>query len=157
MNNLHGRRVSVLALTFSASLALGGCAALALPMLAPLLGGGSSGLVKAGTEYAKNGTVYRTFSAPFDHVRLAMLDTFQRLDVKVLEEDRDWDTGILTIRGAAYDRKVTLALEPVTPGMTRVQVKVGKGWGRDQATASEIVTQAELSVEPPSRTATARR
>ena len=48
MNNLQRRRVSVLALTFTASLALGGCAALALPVLAPILGGGSSGLVKAG-------------------------------------------------------------------------------------------------------------
>ena len=78
MNALALRRVSFSALTLGVALALCGCAALALPALAPLLGGGASGAVKAGTEYAKNGTVYRTFSLPFDQAHDAMLETLQR-------------------------------------------------------------------------------
>ena len=140
----------------SAALALGGCAALALPMLAPVLGGGTTSLVKAGTEYSKDGTVYRTFSAPFDEVRDAMIATFERLDIKLIEEQRR-DNGMVTIRGAAYDRRVTLALEAVTPRMTRVRIAVNKGWSKDQATASEIVEQAERSVEPDEASRTARR
>jgi hypothetical protein len=150
------RRVSLSALTLGAALALCGCAALALPALAPVLGGGASGAVKAGTEYTKNGTVYRTFSVPFDQARDGMLETFQRLDIKVIEEKRH-DKGTTTIRAAAYDRRVTLDVEPVTPSMTRIRVMVGKGWGKDRATASEIVEQAERTVEPEAAAKTARR
>src|SRR5215510_6812342 len=148
--------MTLLALTVGAALALNGCAALALPMLAPLLGAGTSGAVKAGAEYSQNGTVYRTFSAPFDQVRDGMVTTFERLDVKLIEEKRH-DNGSVTIRGVAYDRRVTMVLEPVTPRMTRVRIAVNKGWGRDAATASEIVAQAEAIVEPEATARTARR
>jgi hypothetical protein len=149
------RRATLSVLTFGTALGLCGCAALALPALGPLLGGGASGAVKAGTEYTKNGAVYRTFSLPLDRAHEAMLDTLQRLDIKVLEEKRH-DKGSMTIRAAAYSRRVALELEPVTPSMTRVKVVVGKGLRRDSATASEIVEQAERTVEP-EMTKTARR
>jgi hypothetical protein len=156
VSSLALRRVSLSALTLGVALALCGCAALALPALAPLLGGGASGAVKAGTEYSKNGTVYRTFSLPFDRTHDAMLETLQRLDIKVIEEKRH-DKGTVTIRAAAYGRRVTLGVEPVTPTMTRVHVAVGKGLGKDRSTASEIVEQADRTVEPEVGARTTRR
>jgi Protein of unknown function (DUF3568) len=143
----RSRRVILLVAMLIAALPLGGCAVLALPALGSAVGGAGSA-VKAGTEFTKNGTAYRTFSTSFDTTHDALLTTLKQLGIKVTEEERYRD-GSATIRAQAYGRKVVLGLEPVTPRMTRLRLTVSKGLGKDRATASEIITQAERALEPP--------
>lgn len=143
------RRVTLLVATLSAALPLAGCAALALPALgAAAVEAGAGSAVKSGTEYTSRGTAYRTFSVPFDKVHDAVLTTLQQLEVKITEEERDRD-GSATLRGEAYGRRVVLGIEPVTPRMARLRLTVSKGFGKDRATASEIITQTERALERP--------
>ena len=140
-------RQVVTVLLFAASILLGtsGCALLALPVVGSALSSGAGSVAKFGTERTM-GSSARTFSASTDDVHETALSTLQRLGVKVLEEERDRD-GLMTIHGRAYDRRVTMKIEPVTPVMTRVMLRVRHGWSKDEATATEIVAQVARDVE----------
>jgi hypothetical protein len=147
---------AVAVLVFAVSVVLGtsGCALLALPMVGSALSSGAGSVAKLGTERSL-GSSARTFSAPTDEVHDTALSTLQRLGVKVLEEERARD-GLMTIHGLAYERRVTMKIEPVTPVMTRVTLRVRHGLGKDEPTAAEIVAQIAQDVDQ-AVTRTARR
>lgn len=129
-------------------LALGTSGCVALPALgAAAASGGASSVVKAGTDYTfGGGAAARTFSAPLNEVHDAALGTLQRLGVKVTEEEKT-EAGLAVLRGEAFERKVSVTLEPVTPAMTRVTIGVRAGLARDQATAIELLAQTERALE----------
>jgi hypothetical protein len=64
------------------------------------------------------------------------------------EEERD-ENGFVTLRGEAYDRSITIGLEPVTPVMTRLRMVVRRGITRDRATAAEILAHIEQAFPRP--------
>lgn len=136
---------AVLLFAVSVTWATSGCALLALPVVGSALSSGAGSVAKLGTEHSM-GSSARTFSAPTDDVHDTALSTLQRLGVKVLEEERARD-GLMTIRALAYERHVTMKIEPVTPMMTRVVLRVRHGLGKDEATAAEIVAQVARDVE----------
>ena len=60
---------------------------------------------------------------------------------RVSDETPDDDS--VKISAEAFRRKITVQLEAVTPALTRLKMVVRRGWfGRDRATASELIEQA---------------
>jgi hypothetical protein len=136
-------------LVLCAALLLSGCAALPLGAVgAAAISSGAGSAMRAGTEYTLGGTVYRTFTASPETVHATTLATLQRLGVRMNEEERD-ENGFVTLRGAAYDRSVTIGLEPVTPVMTRLRMVVRRGITKDRATAAEILAHIERAFQRP--------
>ena len=128
-------------------LALGTSGCVALPALgAAAASGGASTVVKAGTDYTFGGAAARTFSAPLNEVHDVAIGTLQRLGVTVTEEEKT-AAGVAVLRGEAFERKVSVTLEPVTPAMTRVTIGVRAGIARDRATAAELLAQTERALE----------
>jgi hypothetical protein len=136
-----------LALVILVAIVACGCAALPLGALgAAAVSGGASSAMKAGTDMSFGGTVSRTFSAPLEEVHDAALATLQRLGIKTTEEERT-EHGHAVVHGEAYGRTVSVAIEPITPVMTRVSLAVRSGLTRDRATAHEILVQTERALE----------
>lgn len=62
------------------------------------------------------------------------------------------------LRLSAIDRTVRIDLQPITGAMTQMRVMVRNGTlGKDLATASELVAQTELVLEPPADQRQAQR
>jgi len=136
---VYARLAAVLALSLMAS----GCVAVAaLPALGLAAMGDVAGAgTKAGIEYSIGGTAYRTFSAPLDDVRCAVLQSFSDLEIDITEDETP-DDGTAQISAEAFRRKITVRLEPVTPVLTRLKMVVRRGWfGRDKATSTELIEQ----------------
>jgi hypothetical protein len=131
-----------LALLFLLALSASGCVAAALPALGlAAMSDAAGSAAKAGVEHTIGGSAYRTFSAPLDEVRTAVLQSFGDLEIDVTE-DEELDDGGARIVGEAQHREITVKLEPVTPALTRLKMFVRKGWfGRDSATSSELIEQ----------------
>ncbi len=148
-------------LLVTSAAALPGCAALGLEAGSAgiaAIQGGAGAIVKAGTEYKANGTVYRTFSLQRDTVHDAFVTTLHRLDIGI-QQDRESDTRA-TILGSVGGQKVEIRLEPLTHAMTRVRVIVKKSrFAKDGATASELLAQVEdtLGLRPGGGSVAARR
>jgi hypothetical protein len=140
------RSASVLLLVLML-LALSGCAAIPLAALgASAFGEGAKAAVNAGAEYTSGGAVLRTFSLPLDELRLAVGDTLARMEIAVWRDEVVDDERRIVAR--ARDRELQLRLEPVTRTVTRLRIVVSEGYFRkDRATATEIVTQTERTVE----------
>lgn len=137
---VYARLAAVLALALMAS----GCvAAAALPALGLSAMGDVAGAgAKAGIDYSIGGTAYRTFSAPLDDVRCAVLQSFSDLEIDIAEDETPDDDSV-KISAEAFRRKITVQLEAVTPALTRLKMVVRRGWfGRDRATATELIEQA---------------
>jgi hypothetical protein len=133
------RLLALLLLAFSAS----GCvAAAALPAVGMTMMSDAAGSVaKAGVEHTMGGAAYRTFSAPLDDVRMAVLQSFRELEIDITE-DAPIVGGGAQIVGQALHRQITVKLEPVTPALTRLKMVVRKGvLGRDRSTSSELIEQ----------------
>ena len=128
------------------TLGLSGCAAVALiPLGASALSGGTAA-VRAGTEHTKSGTVYRTFSLPVAQLREAVSETFARMELAIIEDELDGLDRRITAR--ARGRSLVLTLEPLTRTVTRARLTVSAGhFGKDRATASEIIVQLEHTVD----------
>lgn len=130
------------------SLGLGGCAALGLTGAAVGAGAFSAGAgaaVQAGKEFTRSGVVYRTFSQPLPEIRLALSDALARMELAIVRDEVDGVERVLVTH--AREREVTIRLQPVTRTVTRLRVVVVEGrFGKDRATASEIVTQTERTV-----------
>jgi hypothetical protein len=109
---------------------------------------GAGTAMRAGTEYTLGGTVYRTFTASPEILHSTTLATLDRLGVRMNVEERD-ENGFVTLRGEAYDRSITIGLEPVTPVMTRLRMVVRRGITRDRATAAEILAHIEQAFPRP--------
>jgi hypothetical protein len=137
-----------LALLVALALSSSGCiAAAALPIGMAALSGGASSAVKAGTDYTLGGAAYRTFSAPQDEVRRAVRAAFAGVEITVTE-DEPLDNGAHWIEGTALNREIHVRLEPLTPSLTRLRMVVRQGWfGRDKATASELIDQTAHSLQ----------
>jgi uncharacterized protein YceK len=131
------------------AVALSGCAAIPLSLAsigAGAFSGGAGAAVSAGTEYASGGVVYRTFTLPLDELRLALGDTLARMEIAVVRDEVVGDERRIEAR--AHQRVIKLRLEPVSRTVTRLRLVVSeKPFKTDRATASEIVTQTERTVE----------
>jgi hypothetical protein len=105
--------------------------------------------VKVGTDYTLGGAAYRTFSAPLEDVRGAVLVSFADLEIEVTEDEPlDAEGGGAVIVGEAAHREIRVTLESLTPRLTRLRMVVRQGWLlRDRATASELIDQAVRSLE----------
>jgi len=134
--------VLALALVTSGCVAVAALPALGLAAMSDAAGAGA----KAGLDYTFGGTAYRTFSAPLDDVRWALLQSFNDLEIDITEDETS-DDGSATISAEAFKRKIAVQLEPVTPALTRLKMVVRRGWfGRDRATSTELIEQTERAL-----------
>jgi hypothetical protein len=134
-------RVLALVLVLAAA-TTSGCAAAALPAVGlAAMSDAAGSAAKAGVEHTMGGSTYRTFSAPLDEVRTAVLQSFGDLEIEVTEDETRDDGGV-RIMAEAKSRHITVKLEPLTPALTRLKMFVRKGWlGRDRATSTELIEQ----------------
>ena len=128
------RLLALVVLAMTAS----GCAALALPAVGiSMMGDAAGGVAKAGV----------TFSAPLADVRDAVRQSFRDLEIQVTEDELLIGGGA-KILGEALHRHITVRLEPVTPALTRLKLVVRQGlFGRDRATASELIEQTTRALD----------
>ena len=132
-----------------AALALSGCAALGLTVAsvgASAFTAGAKEALHAGTEYTQSGKAIRTFSLSLEDLRIVLGDTLARMEIAVVRDEMD--DGEREIEARAQDREIQIRLEPVTRTVTRLKLMVKEGhFGKDRATASEIVAQTERTAE----------
>lgn len=133
------KRTALAAIVVS-SLALSGCAAVALTAL----GVGMA----TGVGHTLGGMVYKTFTTPQAQVKRATLGALSRMQIKVVGSRRDGTTEMIVAK--AGDREIDIELEALTPGTTRMKVTARKDGGilRDGATATEVILQTEKIVGP---------
>lgn len=117
----------------AACVLLAGCEALAMTAL----GIGAS----TGVSHTLSGISYRTFSEPMPRVKSASYKALQRMQIKVASSGKI-DNGE-EIKATAADRNISIELEALTPGTTRMRVTAASGIFRDSATATEIIIQTE--------------
>jgi len=143
-SSVHLRLLALVVLATTAS----GCAALALPAVGmSMMGDAAGGVAKAGVERTMSGAMYRTFSAPLAEMRDAVRRSFRDLEIQIIEDDLLIGGGA-KIRAEALHRHITVRLEPVTPALTRLKLVVRHGlFGRDPATASELIEQTVRALE----------
>jgi hypothetical protein len=143
-SSVHLRLLALVVLATTAS----GCAALALPAVGmSMMGDAAGGVAKAGVERTMSGAMYRTFSAPLADVRDAVRQSFRDLEIQVTEDELLIGGGA-KILGEALHRHITVRLEPVTPALTRLKLVVRQGvFGRDRATASELIEQTARALD----------
>jgi len=141
---VYVRFLALVVLAMTAS----GCAALALPAIGTsVMGNAAGGAAKAGVERTMSGAMYRTFSAPLADVRDAVRQSFRDREIQITEDDLLIGGGA-KIKGEALHRHITVRLEPVTPALTRLKLVVRHGlFGRDPATASELIEQTVRALE----------
>jgi len=141
---VYVRFLALVVLAMTAS----GCAALALPAIGTsVMGNAAGGAAKAGVERTMSGAMYRTFSAPLADVRDAVRQSFRDREIQISEDDLLIGGGA-KIKGEALHRHITVRLEPVTPALTRLKLVVRHGlFGRDPATASELIEQTVRALE----------
>ncbi len=136
------------------SVVLSGC--VALPLMAPAAASAGGDLVKTGTVRTFGGATQRTFSVPLSEAYAATRQTLDRLGFAPPEE-KSKDERV-TLYAYGIDRTVRIDLMPVTGDMTQMRVFVRKGnFGKDVATASELVTQTEQVLNPPTAERAAQR
>jgi len=141
---VYVRFLALVVLAMTAS----GCAALALPAIGTsVMGNAAGGAAKAGVERTMSGAMYRTFSAPLADVRDAVRQSFRDREIQISEDDLLIGGGA-KIKGEALHRHITVRLEPITPALTRLKLVVRHGlFGRDPATASELIEQTVRALE----------
>ena len=106
-----------------------------------------SGSTSGRVERTMSGAMYRTFSAPLADVRDAVRQSFRDREIQISEDDLLIGGGA-KIKGEALHRHITVRLEPVTPALTRLKLVVRHGlFGRDPATASELIEQTVRALE----------
>lgn len=117
---------------------LSGCAAMAVS----LVGAGAG----AGISHQINGQASRTFSEPLMRVDDAVRLAARRMLLDV-EKVSTTEQGQIT-KAHVSDLEITVELQTLSPNLTRVDVVARKSFLRvDGATAQEIVTQIERSLE----------
>ena len=123
------------AVILAASLALNGCAPLAVT--AAGVGGG------AAVSHTLNGITYRTFTAPAANVKTASLGALSKMGMKYTGSSKG-EHGAEMLKASATDREIEITLEPLSTNSTRMKV-VARNGGifYDSATATEIILQTE--------------
>lgn len=100
---------------------------------------------QSGAEQAIPAIASKTFAAPVNDVRMAVLRSLHRMEVKVTvdgQTEHGWK-----ITAVDNQRVIDIQLEPVAPNTTRMRVIVGEG-GRDFERATEIVLQTSDALGP---------
>ena len=135
----RGHLVLLLLLAMAGS---SGCAALALTVF----GSGAGISASTSTNYILDSFVYKTFTIPERGVRKATLTTLKRMAIQVKENQAtEAGTKIVAMAG---DRTIEVELDRLTARTTRMRVNVKQGWFfRDRATATEIITQTERTLD----------
>jgi len=143
------QKTATMAALATVALACAGCAAVGLTgaaLGASALSAGAGVAAREGTEYTRSGVAFRTFSLRLDELRQVLSDTFARLELAIHRERVE--DGERVIEARARDRDVVVRLEPLTRTMTRMKLIVREGaFRKDRATASEILTQIERTLE----------
>jgi hypothetical protein len=123
--------------------------ALAASLLAACAGpqGPESGgaITQSGAEQAVPAIASKTFAAAVNDVRMAVLKSLYRMDVKVTVDgktERGWK-----ITAVDNQHIIDIQLEPVAPNTTRMRVIVGPG-GREFERATEVVLQTSDALGP---------
>jgi hypothetical protein len=131
-------RITTLAVLALLTCFLNGCAAVGLTAL----GVGMS----TGVGHTLGGMVYKTFTAPQSSVSKATHTALNKMQVKVVKNERKGSTQ--TILAKAGDRSIDIELEALTPNTTRMKVTATQEAGilRDGATATEVILQTEKFV-----------
>jgi len=126
-----------LALLISSALAGAGCT------VAGLAAGTLVGAIQAVSERS----VERTLPVDLSTAWAATADAFARMAVPVSETDRSGDRWML--RGTSANLTVHAELRPVTPGMTKLLVRVeAGGLLADKKTGEEILGQVAAALRP---------
>src|SRR5690349_6169439 len=122
------RFLASVCLALSAALTLSGCAAIPMSLA---LEGADAGMHMVSAES-------RSFTHSRSEVHTAVVKTLDELQIQLL---RDREKGEkIKIVGKTNHLKIYLALEPITPVLTRVSIKVKKNWMmKDQMVAAEIL------------------
>lgn len=109
--------------------------------------GSALGAAFSGMAYLSNGNAERTFVVSLPEVWRASVTVLRLMDLTISEGTRDEQTGEL--KGAAPDLTVTLTMSSVTARATRVTIEaVEASYGKDRATAAEILHQLALLLPP---------
>ena len=121
-----------------ALLGLQGCAAVALTL------GGTA--AKAGIEHALNSVSDKTFANSMTEMKLATLDTLQRMDMEITDMIES-EHGV-EIVAEAKKRSITVELEALTPNTTRMEVSANRQFlfFMDKATAMAITEETGLTL-----------
>ena len=109
-------------------------------MAVTALGTVASGLAY-GAEYVLTSPVSKTTTYEYDRVKKALFVALCKMQIPVekVKEIKDGEEILAT----AEDLSIKIELKELTPCVTRIKIKAGKGLNRDKATASEIVQQTE--------------
>jgi hypothetical protein len=123
-----------------ASLALQGCAAVALTA-AGVAGG-------AGVNHTLNGIAYKTFNNSLAELRAGTLRTLEDMDMTVIEDTKTEDGW--EIKATAIKREIDIELERLSKRATRMRVVANEGeiFFKDAATATEIIIMTAENVAP---------
>jgi hypothetical protein len=123
------------AMILAASLALDGCAPLAVT--AAGVGGG------AAVSHTLNGITYRTFTSSAANVKTASLGALNKMGMKYTGSAKG-EHGAEMLKASATDRQIEITLEPLSANSTRMKV-IARNGGifYDSATATEIILQTE--------------
>ena len=133
------RRRRLLVIIFAA-LATQGCGTIAIGLT--MLGAAVGTVAGTGTAYTLDGAATRTFTAPLDEVRQAVLAALARMDIPV-GSDHGTEVERL-IQARAANRAISLEMFRLTANLTRLHVTATHHWMlHDRATAGEIVTKIE--------------
>ena len=121
-----------------ALLGLQGCAAVALTL------GGTA--AKAGIEHALNSVSDKTFANSLTEMKLATLDTLQRMDMEITDMI-ETSSGV-EILAEAKTRSISVELEYLTHNTTRMEVSANRQFlfFKDKATAVAITEETGLTL-----------
>jgi hypothetical protein len=128
--------VALLGLAFH----LSGCAA-----AIPILGAGAGMFADRGIDHIIESTASKTFAAPLEEVRVAMLQSCHRMELAIQSDERT-DSGY-AVTGKTKDRRVEIELEQVGAQFTYMQVQVKRNFfRRDRATAAALVAATDSTL-----------
>ncbi|MFQ5466474.1 MAG: hypothetical protein ACE5EI_11140 [Thermodesulfobacteriota bacterium] len=139
-------RISAAAAAVLLAAPLAGCTLLpvALPLALPVLATGARG----GVEYTVTNTAYRTFSSPIVDVEESTHRALEKMAIEEISQEEVEDGVKIT----ALTRRLNIyiTLESITPATTKVKVNAKRGpILKDKATATEIIQQMKVMLDPP--------
>jgi len=135
------RSLSVCLLVLGCAGLLPGCAAIGIT----LAGSAAATAAGVGSGYALESITYKTFTASLTELTSATIQTLERMDIKVVENEQT-ESG-RTIFARAGDRDIDIELDRLTSRVTRMRVIAKINWLlRDRATATEIILQADRTL-----------
>lgn len=113
----------------------------------PVATGSPGGGTPVAIDHTLSGVAYKTFTAPLDAMRSAVLTGLGELEFEVTADDSA-NFG-RKIEAAAHERRIAIELEALSPNATRMQVTAERTTGifRDRATATEIIVRTATALD----------